>query len=188
MNNSVKIIGGQWRGRKLPFPDIPGVRPTPSRVREMLFNWLQQDIMGSRCLDLYSGSGALGMEGASRGAKNVVLVDSNAQVCRQLKGNIKQVAAVGIKVVQQDIFRYLAGDAELFSLVFLDPPFSKGLAMQTAHWLEDKGWLMDNAKVYIEVEKQLKLDGLPSSWVLKKHKIIGDVGCHLFERFEKGIE
>ena len=182
MSQKVKIIGGQWRGRNLPFPDVAGLRPTPVRVRETLFNWLQYDVMASRCLDLYAGSGALGMEAASRGAKQVVQVDNNAQVCRQLKANTELIDAPQIKIVQQDVFRYLAGDAEAFNLVFLDPPFAQGLAIQAANWLEDKLWLASHAKIYIEVESQLKLEGLPENWKMLKHKTAGEVGYYLFER------
>lgn len=184
MSNKVKIIGGQWRGRNLPFPNVAGLRPTPARVRETLFNWLQYDIAASRCLDLYAGSGALGMEAASRGAKQVVQVDNNAQVCRQLKANTELVSAIQVKVVQQDVFRYLAGDAEGFNLVFLDPPFAQGLAVQAANWLEDKLWLASHAKIYIEVEHDLKLTGLPESWEMLKHKTAGEVGYYVFQRVE----
>jgi len=184
MSNKVKIIGGQWRGRNLPFPDIAGLRPTPARVRETLFNWLQYDIAVSRCLDLYAGSGALGIEAASRGAKQVVQVDNNAQVCRQLKANTELLSALQLKIVQQDVFRYLAGDATAFNLVFLDPPFAQGLAIQAANWLEDKLWLASDAKIYIEVESQLKIAGLPENWDMLKHKTTGEVGYYLFQRVE----
>lgn len=182
MSNKVRIIGGLWRGRNLPFPDVQGLRPTPARVRETVFNWLQYDVIASRCLDLYAGSGALGMEAASRRAKQVVLVESHAQVCRQLKQNTELVAANQVKIVQQDVFRYLAGNAETFDLVFLDPPFSQAYAVQTANWLEDKLWLANHAKIYIEVECQLKLTGLPENWTLLKHKTAGEVAYYLFER------
>jgi len=182
VSNKVKIIGGEWRGRNLSFPDAEGLRPTPIRVRETLFNWLQYDVLGSRCLDLYAGSGALGVEAASRGAKRVVLVDNNAQICRQLKANTELLSAPQIKIVQQDAYRYLSGDAEPFSLVFLDPPFAKDLAVQTLNWLEDKQWLAPHAKIYIEVEKGLQLDGVPGNWTLLKHKVAGVVAYNLFER------
>lgn len=181
-SNKVRIIGGQWRGRNLPFLDVQGLRPTPARVRETVFNWLQYDVMASHCLDLYAGSGALGMEAASRGAKRVVQVESDAKVCRQLKQNTELVSASQVKIVQQDVFRYLAGDTELFDLVFLDPPFAKGYAVQTANWLEDKLWLASHAKIYMEVERQLTLTDLPESWNLLKHKTAGEVAYYLFER------
>lgn len=182
MSNKVKIIAGEWRGRNISFPDVEGLRPTPARVRETLFNWLQYDVLGSRCLDLYSGSGALGVEAASRGAKEVVQVDSNAQVCRQLKANTELLSASTIKIVQNDVFRYLSGDAQPFGVVFLDPPFGKGLAIQSLNWLEDKGWLASGAKIYIEVEKHLSLADVPANWTLLKSKKAGAVSYCLFER------
>jgi 16S rRNA (guanine966-N2)-methyltransferase len=182
MSNQVKIIAGEWRGRNLTFPTAKGLRPTPARVRETLFNWLQYDVLGSRCLDLYSGSGALGLEAASRGAKEVVQVENNAQVCQQLKVNTVILSATMIKIVQNDVFRYLSGEVQTFNLVFLDPPFGKGLAMQSLHCLEDKGWLAVGAKIYIEVETQLDLKAAPENWILLKSKQAGAVSYCLFER------
>jgi len=173
MSNKVKIIAGEWRGRNLSFPDVEGLRPTPIRVRETVFNWLQYDVLGSHCLDLFAGSGALGVEAASRGAKSVVQVDDNAQVCRQLKANIELLKATQIKIVQQEVFRYLSGNAQAFDLVFLDPPFGKELALQTLDWLKDKGWLKDGAKVYMEVEKNLDLTELSAHWTVIKSKKAG---------------
>ena len=115
MQNKLKIIGGNWRSRSITFVDAPGLRPTPARVRETLFNWLQNDIMGRRCLDLYAGSGALGFEAASRGAKSVTQVESNPLACRALKENAIKLTAERIKIVQSDVFRYLAGDANLLT-------------------------------------------------------------------------
>ena len=109
MQNKLKIIGGNWRSRNVTFVDAPGLRPTPARVRETLFNWLQNDIIGSRCLDLYAGSGALGFEAASRGAKCVIQVENNALACRALKENAIKLAAEQIKIVQSDVLRYLGG-------------------------------------------------------------------------------
>jgi 16S rRNA (guanine966-N2)-methyltransferase len=184
MSNKVRIIGGQWRGRNLPFADVQGLRPTPARVRETVFNWLQYDVIASRCLDLYAGSGALGMEAASRGAKSVVQVENDAQVCRQLKQNTELVATSKVKIVQQDVFRYLAGNAETYDLVFLDPPFAKGYALQAANWLEEKQWLASHAKIYIEVERQLNLTGLHENWTMLKHKAAGEVAYYLFQRID----
>lgn len=182
MQNKLRIIGGNWRSRCITIVDAPGLRPTPSRVRETVFNWLQNDIIGSRCLDLYAGSGALGFEAASRGAKSVVQVENNALVCRALKDNAIKLAADQIKVVQMEVFRYLAGDAEAFDVVFIDPPFAMGLAVQTCQWLEAKGWLSKHAKVYVEAESTLKLNGIPENWRQLKSKDAGEVGYHLFQR------
>ncbi len=181
--NQIRIIGGQWRSRQISFYDVPGLRPTPVRVRETLFNWLQYDIPGSRCLDLYAGSGALGFEAASRGAKSIVQVENSPDACRALKENAVKLAATQVKVVQSDVFRYLSGGAESFNIVFLDPPFGCNLIAQTCQWLEDKGWLSQQAKIYVETESKLKfLDELPENWQSLKSKTAGDVGYHLFQR------
>lgn len=189
MQNKLNIIGGDWRSRKISFEDAEGLRPTPARVRETLFNWLQYDIISSRCLDLYAGSGALSFEAASRGAKSVVQVENNPVACRSLKANALALKAEQIKIVQTDALRYLAGDAEQFNIVFVDPPFSLNLAAQTCQWLEDKGWLAPHAKIYVETQrldsatlKPFQLDAIPENWQLLKQKTAGDVMYHLFER------
>ncbi len=182
MESKLRIIAGEWRSRQLVFEELPGLRPTPARTRETLFNWLQHDVAGSQCLDLYAGSGALGFEAASRGANSVLMVEENADACRCLKQNTDNLSADQIKIKKADVFKFLAGDAKPFNLVFLDPPFAKGLAQQSCHWLEDKGWLASQAKVYIEVEQKLVLDDMPENWLRLKHKKAGQVAYYLFER------
>ena len=182
MKSKLRIIAGEWRSRQLVFEDTPGLRPTPARVRETVFNWLQKDLISSECLDLFAGSGALGFEAASRGAKTVVMVENNAQACRLINENKDSLSAQQIKIVQSDVFKFLAGDPRPFDLVFLDPPFAKGMVKQTCQWLEDKGWLMPQAKVYVEVESQLALDEMPENWQCLKSKKAGEVGYYLFER------
>ena len=189
MQNKLSIIGGNWRSRKISFEDADGLRPTPARVRETLFNWLQYDILGSRCLDLYAGSGALSFEAASRGAKLVMQVENNPIACRCLKANAITLGAEQLKIVQADTFRYLAGDAQVFDIVFIDPPFNLNLAAQTCQWLEDKGWLAPYAKIYVETERTnidtqgvFQLQEIPENWRLLKQKTAGEVMYHLFER------
>ena len=182
MKNKLRIIGGQWRSRQLIFSETPGLRPTPARVRETLFNWLQYDIAGSHCLDLYAGSGALGFEAASRGAKRVVQVEQDKQACRQLKTNADILTASQVKIVNSEVFRFLAGDSEAFDVAFLDPPFAKGLAVQTCEWLEDKEWLAKNAKIYLESESHVSLEKIPDNWKLLREKQTGEVYYRLFER------
>jgi 16S rRNA (guanine966-N2)-methyltransferase len=183
LKNQIRIIGGEWRSRQISFYDIPGLRPTPARVRETLFNWLQYDIPGSRCLDLYAGSGALGFEAASRGAKAVVQVEQDANACRALHENVVKLNANQVKIVQTDVFRFLAeNDAKPFDIVFLDPPFGKGLAAQTCHWLEDKGWLSQDTKIYVEYESKLPVANSPEKWQLLKSKIAGEVSYNLFAK------
>jgi len=209
VKNKLRIIGGDWRSRQLSFVDAPGLRPTPARVRETLFNWLQYEIFGKQCLDLYAGSGALGFEAASRGAKSVVQVENNVQACRCLKDNAAMLSAADrIKVVQSDVSRYLAGDVQAFDVVFLDPPFGQNLVIQTCRQLEQNGWLAKHAKIYVETERHFDFScraflpdtpwvnanslpanlsdeaAMPGNWRQLKSKTAGEVGYHLFERIE----
>lgn len=185
--NKLRIIGGEWRSRQISFDDAPGLRPTPARVRETLFNWLQMDILNSHCLDLYSGSGALGFEAASRGAKRVVQVENNAKTCQRLRENIATLAATRISVVTQDVGQYLQAATETFDLVFLDPPFGQNRLPPACQLLEQNGWLSPHAKIYAEAEKQLTLSDMPVNWQLLKHKTAGDVGYYLFQRHQSGV-
>lgn len=178
MRNSLRIIGGEWRSRQIAFDDAPGLRPTPSRVRETLFNWLQADVGNSRCLDLFAGSGALGFEAASRGARHVVQVESNAQTCRQLRANVEQLKAAQIQVVHADAKSFLAASEEAFDLVFLDPPFNQDWMPQIC-FLLDGPHLAPNAKIYVEVERSFDWDRMPPHWRLLKQKTAGDVSFGL---------
>jgi 16S rRNA (guanine966-N2)-methyltransferase len=182
VRNELRIIGGTWRSRKIRFPDAPGLRPTPDRQRETLFNWLGQDMEGLSCLDLYAGSGALGFEAASRGAARVVLVERSAAACQALKQNCALLDARAVEVVHTDASRFLAGTAEAFDLVFVDPPFHQGLAGPSCRLLEDQGWLAARAHVYIEVERGMALAGLPANWQVFRGKQAGELACHLYQR------
>jgi 16S rRNA (guanine966-N2)-methyltransferase len=124
--NRVRIVGGQWRSRLIRFPDVSGLRPTPDRVRETVFNWLGQDLTGKRCLDLFAGSGVLGLEAASRGAREVVLVERDAKACRALEQNVRLLGPAPVRLVRADALEFLASDAGLYDLVFLDPPYALG--------------------------------------------------------------
>lgn len=175
--NRLRIIGGQWRGRKLAFPDVPGLRPTPDRVRETLFNWLQNDIHGARCLDLFAGSGALGLEALSRGASRVVLVDESAAATGQLEENLHTLHCDDARVVRLTVQTFLErgpGDAR-YDVVFLDPPFGQGLIPPSLQLLADRGWLAPGARIYIESENQLRDLPLPTGWQLLKEKRSGQV-------------
>lgn len=158
------------------------MRPTPDRVRETLFNWLQSDLAGSRCLDLYTGSGALGFEAASRGAIAVVQVENNTLACRHLKANAEALAATQIRLVPMDVLSFLTGTPETFDLVFLDPPFALDLAVPTCNLLETKGWLATGAKIYLETSSKADVAGLPENWQLLKSKTAGDVCYRLLQR------
>ena len=182
MANKLRIIGGDWRSRCIDFIDAPGLRPTPVRVRETAFNWLRNDIMASQCLDLYAGSGALGFEAASRGAKLVTQVENNALACKALKENIIALGADQIRIIQADVFNYLIGESQCFDVVFIDPPFAMAFVVETCQLLENKGWLSKHAKIYVEAERSLKLEGIPNNWQQLKNKVAGEVGYYVFER------
>lgn len=182
MKNKVRIIAGYWRSRQIKFDDAPGLRPTPSRVRETVFNWLQNDITNSRCLDLFAGSGALGFEAASRGASRVVLVESNQKTAQCLRSNITLLAANQVSLVVDTAEHFLHSYAETFDLVFLDPPFGQNMLSQSCHLLENNGWLSSHAKIYLELEKGLVLKEMPVNWRLLKQNTAGDVTYLLFVR------
>lgn len=126
-HNRVRIIGGEWRSRVIEFPDALGLRPTPDRVRETLFNWLGQALRGQRCLDLFAGSGALGFEAASRGAASVIMVEENRSAADALNSNKTKLAAEPCKIICGDALKFIAASAEIFDVIFVDPPFSSQL-------------------------------------------------------------
>ena len=149
-NNQVRIIGGAHRGRKLHFDAVPGLRPTPDRVRETLFNWLGQRLHERRCLDLFAGSGALGFEAVSRGAAEVVLVERDAKACAALERN---AGLVGGQVVRADGLAYLQGHCGPFDVIFIDPPFAEGLWAKALALAATR--LAAGGKIYLEHDGSL---------------------------------
>jgi 16S rRNA (guanine966-N2)-methyltransferase len=178
--NSVRIIGGGWRGRRVGFPDIPGLRPTPDRVRETLFNWLQHDIVGARCLDLFAGSGVLGLEALSRGAKELVFVEQSVAAARSLKDQLTRLGgqAKG-QVIEMGAARFLRAPAQAFDIAFLDPPFGRDALAEYVPMLDAGNWLNVGGLVYLENEKAAGAPALPAHWELLKSKAAGEVGYHL---------
>ncbi|MBN0985974.1 16S rRNA (guanine(966)-N(2))-methyltransferase RsmD [Amphritea pacifica] len=185
-NQQLRIIGGEWRGRKLNFPEIEDLRPTPDRVRETLFNWLALYIPGGRCLDLFSGSGALGFEALSRGAAHVTLIDNSSMVIRQLRQNIQDLKTQSAELITGSALDWLekrSNDLEVqFDVVFIDPPFRKELAEQCCLLLEQKSMLTDNAMIYLETEKELTNPRVPDNWQLYREKTAGQVTYRLYKR------
>lgn len=162
------------------FPDTPALRPTPDRVRETLFNWLQEDIAGARCLDLFAGSGALGLEALSRGAREVVFVERDPTVARTLRAELERLGAgARARLIEADAARYLAGPVEPFDGAFLDPPFGQGALRQYVPLLEARGWIRPGGWVYLESERAAGAPLLPAHWSLAKSKYAGEVGYHL---------
>ncbi len=148
-NNQLRIIGGLWRGRKLSFPDVDGLRPTGDRIRETLFNWLAPDMQGAHCLDLFSGSGALGLEALSRGADSSLLLEKHPTAARQLKDNLQLLKADNGRVEQVDSLQWLnsAQVSHRFDIVFIDPPFALDLWDEVVAVLESRNWLADEAVI-----------------------------------------
>ncbi|ALV93841.1 MULTISPECIES: 16S rRNA (guanine(966)-N(2))-methyltransferase [Pantoea] len=178
----IRIIGGQWRGRKLPVPDSAGLRPTTDRVRETLFNWLAPDIQEARCLDCFAGSGALGLEALSRYAASATLLEMERAVAQQLSQNLQTLRATQGTVVQTNTLQWLNQPGEPFDVVFVDPPFRKGLLLETLTLLEKNGWLAENALIYVESEVEHGTPVAPANWDLYREKIAGQVAYRLYQR------
>jgi 16S rRNA (guanine966-N2)-methyltransferase len=182
MRGQVRIIGGNWRGRKLTIPDVPGVRPTPDRVRETLFNWLAPILPGARCLDLFAGSGALGFEALSRGAAFVMMVDQSLAVVKALQAQLKIFGAANADIVQAKIPQNWPIATKSFDIVFLDPPYSENLLLPTCRGLEEKKLLAVDAMVYLESRDPSTEEDLPAGWRVMKSKKAGQVGYYLVKK------
>ncbi len=222
ITGQLRIIGGQWRSRKLAFPDVEGLRPTPDRVRETLFNWLQSvvpgggscascDVHGStsvageqsegfrdaesdrsphlgvvpgaRCLDLFAGSGALGLEALSRGAARTVFVEQDTVATRCLLDHLQILRAADAQVIQADVLAYLQGMAQTFDVVFIDPPYRYyELLQDCCARLESGDWLAPQAYIYLETESSREVPPLPPNWQVIRSKKAGQVGYHLVLR------
>ena len=183
--SSVRIIGGDLRSRLLRFPNIDGLRPTPNRIRETLFNWLQNEVEGKTCLDLFAGSGALGFEALSRGAARVILVERNATACRALTENAKILQAENAEVHHTSAWDWLRQTRQppsSIGLVFLDPPFAGGLLPQACETLERSGLLAQPALIYLEAETEVRPRLLPDNWTMEKVGSAGDVHYFLARR------
>jgi 16S rRNA (guanine966-N2)-methyltransferase len=177
--NQIRIIGGTHRGRRLPVPDLPGLRPTGDRIRETLFNWLQAQIPGAACLDLFAGSGALGLEAASRGAGRVVMLERADSAVEQLRKNVDLLGEEQVRIEQADALEWLQGRGEPFDIVFLDPPFAEDLLETCCRLLWQNGWLKPGACVYIEIPVEKGLPKLPESWRVLREKKAGQVAYYL---------
>ncbi|MBZ0060394.1 MULTISPECIES: 16S rRNA (guanine(966)-N(2))-methyltransferase [unclassified Leclercia] len=182
----IRIIGGQWRGRKLPVPDSPGLRPTTDRVRETLFNWLAPSMVDARCLDCFAGSGALGIEALSRYAASATLLEMDRSVAQQLQQNLVMLKAAHARVVNTNSLAFLAQAGTPHDVVFVDPPFRKGLLEETLTLLENNGWLANDALIYVESEVENGLPPVPAHWDLHREKVAGQVAYRLYHRQSQG--
>jgi 16S rRNA (guanine966-N2)-methyltransferase len=198
----LRIIGGRWRGRKWRFPAAAAIRPTPDRVRETLFNWLGARTQGAHALDLFAGSGALGLEALSRGAAHVTFIEKDAEAARELRARLTEWQAENAQVLRADALDYLAragaagagaagtgtagarmaGASRGFDLVFLDPPFASTFLSEAAALLEERHWLAESAVIYVECAAREPLPSLPAAWRVLKAKRAGEVGYHLLTR------
>jgi 16S rRNA (guanine(966)-N(2))-methyltransferase RsmD len=179
LRHRVRIIGGQWRSRVLRFPDVPGLRPTPDRVRETVFNWLGQDLTGKDCLDLFAGSGVLGFEAASRNARRVVMVERDAHAWRALEDNLKLLGPAPVRLVRADALEFVRSDSAVYDVVFLDPPYAMGerdllLARVRAR-------LAPGALVYVESPQAMRL---AAGWEALRSARAGAVHFQLLRAME----
>lgn len=172
----LRIVAGNWRSRLLDIADVEGLRPTSERIRETLFNWLAPQIQGARCLDLYAGTGALGLEALSRGAASAVFVERSPVAEKQLSENIRLLGASGATVLRLDAIDFLAGKPdEQFDIVFLDPPFAAGLLEETCRLMAEQQLLANGAHVYLEQDRGTAEPTLPEAWRVLKNKTAGNV-------------
>jgi len=172
----VRIVGGVWRSRLIGVPSRPGLRPTPDRVRETLFNWLGQDLTGLACLDLFAGSGALGFEAASRGAARVVMVEIDRATIATLHASRAALGAERVEIVSSDAFAYLDAVSERFDVVFLDPPFRQNALSVVLQALPP--CLAPDARVYLEAASRMPV---PESWRELRCKRAGQVSYQLLQ-------
>jgi 16S rRNA (guanine966-N2)-methyltransferase len=178
---SLRIIGGKWRSRRISFTPLKGLRPTTDATRETLFNWLTPVISGANCLDLFAGSGSLGFEALSRGAKRVVMVDVSTRVISNLKKTAQLLNAKSIDFCFAKIPQSLNKiPKQSFDIIFLDPPFYFNLINPTCEQLANSSYVTRNTIMYIEAEKELAIKkAIPEAWQILRQKIAGQVGSYL---------
>ena len=185
-SNTVRIIGGYLRSRKIHFPDLPVLRPSSDRIRETLFNWLQNDISEQRCLDLFAGSGALGIEALSRGAERVVFVEKDQVAIGAISENLKlfEISNADLYCMDARFWaqHYKNSKERQFGVVFLDPPFTDELIYQACSQLVESNCLKPSCKIYIESANKLVKNELPADWKLKRNQQAGMVQFYLFEK------
>lgn len=177
----IRIIGGHLRNSRIEVAEVPGLRPTPERVRETLFNWLAPGIQGARCLDLCAGTGALGIEALSRGAGSAWFVEPNVTAAKALRQNLERLKVTSPKVTAMDGQAFLRGAPQPMDIVFMDPPFSLDLWAPLARQLEQGGWLAAGAVVYIECPRTLSPE-LPPAWKMHRESMAGEVRFALYRR------
>lgn len=180
--STLRIIGGQWKRRNVRFLAVDDLRPTPDRVRETVFNWLQFDIQGKRCLDAFAGSGALGLEALSRGAASCLFLEKSSLQARQLQATLKELGAANAEVLTGDSLMLLTRVTEPFDLVFLDPPYALNLWQPVMELLAARQLLAADCLVYVEADKPWEELGIPEGWEYFKETKAGTVKGYLARR------
>ena len=180
--NAVRIIAGRWRRRLLPVAAAGGIRPTPDRVRETLFNWLAGEVEGARCLDLFAGTGALGFEAASRGARSVVMVERRHDAAAALEGAVRVLGADGVEVICADALVWTPSAGDRFDIVFLDPPYSGPVPEASLARLDRLDALAPRCLVYLEANRDPDGIELPPGWRLRHARRAGRVRYYLVSR------
>lgn len=174
----LRIIGGRWRAIAIQFPPLAAIRPTPDRVRETLFNWLQGATLEARCLDLFAGSGALGLEALSRGASHVTFVEREPEAARMLRENLRRLNATGAEVHLSEATAWLSRGPQPYDIVFLDPPFASKVLEVTLQQLA-VGWVSSRSYVYVECPADAQSPWREDQWRVHRSKRAGQVGYHL---------
>ncbi|WP_180085112.1 16S rRNA (guanine(966)-N(2))-methyltransferase RsmD [Acinetobacter sp. YH12145] len=182
MKNQLRIIGGEWKRRQLPFASIDGLRPTPDRVRETLFNWLMWDVQNAKVLDLCTGSGALSFEALSRGAAEAVLIEPDRTQAKFLMDNLEllRVSKQRVQLKNMTAQQAIPNLKDQFDLIFLDPPYSLDLWQELAELVDP--YISDNGLIYIEADRDLAQLKLPSSWQQIKQTKAGTVRAGLYKK------
>ena len=184
---TVRIIGGRWRGRRLPVADLPGLRPSGDRSRETLFNWLQADIRNANCVDLFAGTGVLGLEAASRGAGQVTLIEKDPRAARAIEQSVELLSSdpgkAEVRVHNTDALRWLQScRADCLDIVFIDPPFGSGLEGRALDLIDEGGCLARGGLVYLETTRKSVETPLPVGWIADREKLLGEVRMQLLKK------
>lgn len=184
MHNQIRIIGGKHRGRKVSFPNTTELRPTPDRVRETLFNWIAPVLPGANCLDLFSGSGILGLEAISRGAASVMFVEKNKLIANNIEHSAGILGDIlNCQIIQANVISWLATRGTSYDVVFLDPPYQSNLLPTCFELLDSNGWIQTNSYIYFESDKPQDPSIMPITWRLYREKKAGHVYYYLAQKY-----
>lgn len=180
-SGTVRIIAGEWRSRKLPVADVPGLRPTTDRLRETLFNWLQHSVIESQCLDMFAGAGALGFEAASRGAKKIVMIELDRKAIKGLQQSVDLLKTDKVDLVQADALKWVEKSDQVFDIIFIDPPFDQNLGSKTLEALNNSNCLKEGTLIFLEEEKQVAETIIPENMECIKEGKAGHVRYSLLK-------